>query len=207
MLTPHGAATAAAPCHLGFCSSEANLTLWPSTVVSRMSIAVMPLRPHRAIWSFSASQGILASVRRTIDRRWRKMTTVHGCATVALPSHLEFYGSPGIRSSIQRAGPRRSTFHLAPRIERLQPFHLLKRSVEPLACRAMVGSSGNVAGWFVEGVVEWSVVGMEMLGHGQGRQKASGSHAVVSDLSHFLRRFEGFVLALSRHTSLPPTVG
>jgi len=33
------------------------------------------------------------------------MTTVHGCATVALPSHLEFYGKPGNQVVDTTCGP------------------------------------------------------------------------------------------------------
>jgi hypothetical protein len=129
MLTSHGAAAAAAPCHLGFCSAEANLPSWPSTVVSRMSIAcgdAAAAAPCDLGFCHFAGNPRLRSLRSpagvgegrpplTVVPRWHHRPI------------WNFTESPRIGSSMQRAGPRRSTFHFAPRIERLQSFHPRKR--------------------------------------------------------------------------------
>jgi hypothetical protein len=77
MPTCDGAATAAAPCHLGICPSAGNPRLGES----------------------------LPRTAALIDQRWREMITVHGCATVAPPSHLEFYRKPENQFADATCGP------------------------------------------------------------------------------------------------------
>jgi hypothetical protein len=100
MKTDHGAATVAAPCHLGF--RLLNPNLWPARRSYPGSPFAMSADLSRCRHGGGAVPSGVLSFRREsspqtaalIDRRWREMTTVHGCATVAPPSHLEFYRMP-----------------------------------------------------------------------------------------------------------------
>jgi len=67
--TRHGAATAAAPRHLGFCSSAGNPRLGPphsSAAVGERwpPFTVVPRWPYRPIWSFTESPRIRSSMQR-----------------------------------------------------------------------------------------------------------------------------------------------
>ena len=61
-----------------------------------MPSGVLPLRTESSLGTAAL-----------IDRRWREMTTVHGSATVAPPSHLEFYRKPENRVVDATCGPSR----------------------------------------------------------------------------------------------------
>jgi hypothetical protein len=100
MKTEHGAADPAAPCHLGIRRLDQNLRperrSYPECAFA-LDADFSRCR-HRG---GTVPSGVLPYRRESsprtaalIDWRWREMTTVHGCATVAPPSHLEFYSKP-----------------------------------------------------------------------------------------------------------------
>ena len=97
MKTDHGAATVAAPCDLGLCHLELNL-LTERRSYPDCAFAMDARCRHGG---GTVPSGVLSLRRESslrtaalTGRRWRGKTTAHGCATVALPSHLEFYRKP-----------------------------------------------------------------------------------------------------------------